>query len=95
MLFISFTSNIIICCDSNFDWDTCFSGYRDAVRVTGDGGTTRESRTELHLLWRQDIVDGAVTTYFLLRSGVSPSLKGDTAVQVRATHTSSMPGHFC
>jgi hypothetical protein len=39
-------------------------------------------------------VDGTVSSYFLLRSGVSPSLMGDMAVQVRSTHMSSMPVHF-
>jgi hypothetical protein len=53
-----------------------------------------ESHRLNHVLLRQDVVDGAVSTYFLLRSGVSPSFKGDTAIRVRATRTSSMPGHF-
>jgi hypothetical protein len=94
LLFISFTFNIIICSNSNFVWNTCFLGYLDVVWVIRAGGTGRKSWTQLHVRSRQDVMDGAMSTYFLLRTGVSPSFKGDTAVRVRATRTSSMPGHF-
>jgi hypothetical protein len=54
----------------------------------------QKSQTQLHMLLRQDVVDGKVSTYLLLCSGVSPPLKGDMAVRVRATRTSSIPIHF-
>jgi hypothetical protein len=62
--------------------------------MIGDGSATRKPQTQLHVLSRHVIVDNTVSTYLLLRSGVSPSFKGDEAVQVRATRTSSMPVHF-
>jgi hypothetical protein len=40
----------------------------DVVRVTGDDGTVRKSRTQLHVFLEQDVVDSTVSTYFLLRS---------------------------
>jgi hypothetical protein len=62
--------------------------------MIGDGSAARKPQTQLHVLSRHVVVDSTVSTSFLLRSGVSPSLKGDEAVQVRATRTSSMPVHF-
>jgi hypothetical protein len=72
----------------------CVLGYLEVVRVTGDGSAARKPQTQLHVLLRHVVVDSTVSTYFLLRSGVSPSFKSDEAVQVRATHTSSMPIYF-
>jgi hypothetical protein len=58
----------------------CVSGYLEALRVTEDGSTARKPRTQLRVLSRHVVVDGTVSTYFLLYSGVSPSFKGDEAV---------------
>jgi hypothetical protein len=62
--------------------------------ITGGGSAARNPWTQLHVLSRHVIVDGTLSTYFLLRSGVSPSFKGDEAVRVRATCTYSMHVHF-
>jgi hypothetical protein len=93
LLPISYSCYFISCNNTNF-WNISFLGYLDALRVAEDHGAARKPRTQLHVPWRQDIVDDAVSTYLLLHSGVSPPFKGDTTVRARATHMSSMPVHF-
>jgi hypothetical protein len=65
-----------------------FSGYLDVVRVTGDHGAPRKPWTQLIWPLRPDFVDCVVSTYLLLRRGVSPPCKGDAVVQEGATNTS-------